>query len=278
MILIAGDSLTAGHVGIGFTSYLKHPNHRPAGRRGLETRKDRPILARGLDGDTMLGITGRVLSYMKGRIAESMQGLIIEAGHNDLLIPYMAKLEPKWKEAMQDKLNGPSAPISDYSAFIDAYRRQLRKIIDAGHALGLPKNRIAITDLLFLGENLSTPLNADRITLNNGLRELAAELHFRIIPISKTADQILYKVEDTCKNGSKGGGKPDYLIPTPEATSEDARFISGSEERARLLSEKRGLALSVDGVHPNARCAKLLAKEIQPTLDLWLSGSSHIQH
>jgi hypothetical protein len=245
---------------------------------------------RGTDGDTMSGITKRVLMYLRGRNSRNISGIIIEAGHNDLLIPHMAGISESWKSAMSFMMemgNTEKRPIPDQDAFIKAYRSALTKIREAAEKQGIPRNHIAVTDLMPLGEDLSSPLNRRRSLLCRSIRKLSDELGIHSISLAEPAEQaLLARSEQERQHAS-------YLIPNPQSITDDARFIhsrrskdagensetypsaakitaeenrkntDGCEQRAAALSRQRGLLLTVDGVHPNAAGARLIAVAVR---------------
>src|SRR5690554_7732659 len=75
-ILYIGDSITEGVTGINYINYIesKFPNHQH--------------INQGLGGDTLKGISNRLLSLIKN---ERYDYIVFEAGHNDILMPYFSK-------------------------------------------------------------------------------------------------------------------------------------------------------------------------------------------
>jgi len=303
MILIAGDSLTAGTAGIGYSRYLTqtvYTTYSVSAASGAD-RRHQQFMLRGVDGDTMSGITKRVLMYLRGRNSRNISGIIIEAGHNDLLIPHMAGISENWKSAMTFMMeNAEKQPIPDPDAFIEAYRNALTKIREKADKQGIPRNHIAVTDLMPLGEDLSSPLNRTRSLLCRSIRKLADELGIRSISLAEPAEHALSDRPVEKRQHAA------YLIPNPQSITDDARFIhrhpdedaekkpeiypatkkrlaeeeaeeeaAELEQRAAVLSRQRGLLLTVDGVHPNAAGARLIAEAVRNYAEQIFSESSH---
>ena len=79
-ILFIGDSITEGQIGIGYVDIIQHyfPEFQCKNY--------------GRGGDTISGIFKRLLKILKTH-TENYDIIVIEAGHNDIFLPYVKK---KW--------------------------------------------------------------------------------------------------------------------------------------------------------------------------------------
>lgn len=237
MIPCFGDSLTAGTIGIGFSSRIKY---------NLLT-----FVARGINGDTMLGITSRAEQYLMRRKAASLEGLIIEAGNNDLLLPAMAAVSPDWKQAVDSMIRKGGEPVTEQTAFLETYKKRLASILTLS---GITPSRIGVMSLSPLGENLSTSLNRKRMQLNRSLAALTAELGLSFIDIAKPLEEEIYL---------QGKAKPFFPDKAaPGLFERDAIETGNNPEKLEELSRKRNLVITTDGLHFNGRGSTITANMV----------------
>lgn len=232
MLLIAGDSITAGHIGIAFTSYLPIED----------------LMIRGIDGDTMRGVTARVLRYLSNtRIQRSVDALLIECGGNDILLPsfsadpFAAALIQRGKE-----------PIADAQQFIREYSAALDAILEIWTGLGKDPTKIAVASIPPLGEYRDGPMQLTRSLYNGLIREAATQRSFTFIDLS--FEQLL-------------SGSPGYCLDDLMAMSSDALLVGKDPQKAEQLSRSRGLHFTIDGVHFNERGARAAAEACSSFLD-----------
>jgi lysophospholipase L1-like esterase len=239
MLLIAGDSLAAGHIGIGFTRYLT-------------IDAEQQIMLRGIDGDTMLGVTSRVLKYLgSGRISEAVDALIIECGGNDVLLPKVITSGGEEAQAAAKTLIRSDAPaLEDPKEFGRQYALQLDRILARWEELGLQAGHVAIVLIPLLGEELDSQLNASRVSYNEEIRTLA---HQRSLTVLDFALDAFLRSQPTEHSG--------FLLENPQDCLLDAQLIGGDPDAADRLSDQRGLLLTTDGIHLNSRGARLASRQ-----------------
>jgi len=136
-ILFIGDSITEGKIGIGYVDIIQ---------RNFPEFQCQNY---GRGGDTLSGIFTRLFKILKTE-TEYYDVIVIEAGHNDLFLPYV---KSKWKVTSIRKVT-PLNKIEDF------YDNGLRMV-------GLySKAKIIITTLSCLGEVLNSPINQKRRLVN----------------------------------------------------------------------------------------------------------------
>lgn len=237
MIPCFGDSLTAGTIGIGFSAHLTH--------------NAQAFTPRGINGDTLRGITARAEQYLMRRKTASLEGFIIEAGNNDLLLPAMAAVSPAWKQAVEALIREDCEPISEQRIFLETYAKRLKSIMTLAE---ISPARIGIMSLPPLGENLSTSLNRKRMQFNSSIAALTAELGLSFIDIAKPLEEEIYL---------HGKAKPFFPgEAAPGLFERDAVETGNSPERLEELSEKRNLVVTTDGLHFNERGSTIAAEPV----------------
>ncbi|GAH62102.1 unnamed protein product, partial [marine sediment metagenome] len=160
-ILFIGDSITEGKIGIGYVDIIQHyfPEFQCENY--------------GRGGDTISGIFTRLLKILKTH-SENYDIIVIEAGHNDLFLPYIKK---KWNFTSIRKVT-PLNKIKDF------YDKGLRTI--SLHS----KAKIIITTLSCLGEDLSSPLNQKRKFVNDQIKEVGSKHGAYIADVSSLFDKF----------------------------------------------------------------------------------------
>jgi len=228
-ILFAGDSLTLGHLGRGFLPLLREDFP------GVE------LINLGKGGDTLAGIGSRTMK----RLAEdsSIAGLVIEAGHNDIILPDFMNKTLVYKSIAKTFYRKASAPALTHEEFISRYRETIRSI------RVLCSCPVAVTTLSCISEDLTSPLNIKRSRFNEEIRKMAGEENIILLDVAQRFDSIL----------EESGGSAYLMDDVVKLTRADKR-ASGSDQYANALSRERGLVLTIDGVHLNGRGA-LLYKE-----------------
>ncbi len=236
MILIAGDSLTAGNIGIGFKEFLP----------------DNSNLLRGIDGDTMRGVTTRTLRYIKQqKVRSELEGIILECGNNDVLLPYLQDSSIQvFQDAAHSLIRKGSEPIADPDEFARIYSEQLRIIIAETSSILSSPQLIGITTLPPLGEDLLHEIQGYRTAYNNHIRSIAKELSLSLIDLDSTI-LSLYR-------GAPPFTSPPYFMDVPDNFIKDARLIGSDHEAAEILTHQRGLNYTIDGLHYNAAGAQTL--------------------
>ncbi len=229
-VLIVGDSITEGKLGV---SYFPELSKRfPS----LELSNF------GIGGDTLYGIGKRLLKEVSKR---SYDLIIIEAGHNDLLIPEMKQMNKLYQgTAYWLELRG-SHPTTDPAAFHALYREVLADLRD------ITDVPVCITTLSCLGEQLDSELNRKRALYNLAIEGIALENHCTLIDVAKLFNTYLENREQT-----------DYLF----GMYHKGIGFNNLQPAVDMMSEKRSLHLTVDGVHLNSAGAGIYAEAIGDAL------------
>lgn len=233
-ILIAGDSLTEGVTGVGYIKKL------------MPLMPNDEFVNLGLGGDTLIGIGNRLLEYLKDD--SDFDIIIIEAGHNDLLIPSFEEREFPFKMTAYALKKRGSIPIEDEDIFSRTYLSTLKAIKRLSDA------KIYVTTLSCIGENLGSILNMKRRLYNKAITNTVKLYN------SENVNSItIIDIEGVIDNQLRCCETSDYLLDDYFSSF----FIDAhhylSDERAAELSSERGLMLTMDGVHPNANGANILA-------------------
>ena len=227
-ILFIGDSITEGKIGIGYVDIIQHyfPEFQCKNY--------------GRGGDTISGIFTRLLKILKTH-TENYDIIVIEAGHNDLFLPYVKK---KWNFTSIRK-------VTPLNKIKDLYDNGLRLI-------GLySKAKIIITTLSCLGEDVSSPINQKRRLVNAQIKEVGSKHGAYIADVGSVFDKILRKSISSYN-----------LLNHPLNLPLDY-FRSKRMNWVEKISKKRRLVLTIDGGHLNSKGAMIYAKEISRILDIF---------
>lgn len=236
-LLFIGDSITEGITGIGYVPRVK------------KIMPYAEIENLGLGGDTLIGITNRLIEHLK--VDSNYDGILIEAGHNDLLVPVLEKQTIPYRvTALTLKARG-STPIDDVEAFEKIYRTTLKAVGQ------LTKAKCFVTTLSCMGEDLSTAINFKRALYNKAISKVASEMaeSVTLIDVGKKFDDFL-----------SGKTTTEYLLDDFFSNFVKDAHNNISEEAAKELSLKRGLFLTIDGVHLNKIGSDLYSEIIYSAL------------
>ncbi len=228
-VLIAGDSLTAGQLGASFVDIL--------------ARKNMPyrMIAKGRGGDTLLGIRRRLLSHLTRHVPDIV---IIEAGVNDLLLPWFRMRGGSWKK-LADRLEASgSIPSTEISSFQSLYSET---IATANQCVSF----VIVTTITCLGEDLGSVLNQRREQYNEVIRHLSEKYNVHLADVGKVFNGILQIMQ----------APSDYLLNEYYSLYLDT-FLTTTSTVIDFLSRQRRLALTVDGIHLNNRGAQVYAETI----------------
>ena len=226
-ILLNGDSITEGKIGIGYVGIIQH--------RFPEFH----CKNYGRGGDTISGVFTRLSRLLK-TCTETYDIIVIEAGHNDLFLPYVKR---KWNFTSIRKVT-PLHKIKDF------YDNGLRTI--KIHS----KAQIILTTLSCLGEDISSPLNQKRRLVNDQIKEVGSKHGAYIADVSSSFDKILRKSISSYN-----------LMDHPLNLFFDY-FRSKRINWVEKISRKRQLVLTIDGGHLNSKGAIIYAREISRILDI----------
>lgn len=208
------------------------------GRIGIPYHRFLPFESevRGIEGETFLAIIERVERFLR---REAPPYLVIQGGGNDLLLARRGLL-----------LNPHHPPISDDEEFASRAAEAFNRLA----TLSLETTFI-VCSLPILGEELKTPLNQQRRERNRLLSQLlGGRNNFIYCDIASAGEAIIEAEQPPLERHYFPAGLEDF---TP-----DALAIGGDEGRAQRLSSERRLIITVDGVHPNGRGARLIASPL----------------
>ena len=225
-ILFIGDSITEGKIGINFVDMIKH------------RYPDIHCHNKGHGGDTLLGIFTRLITILK-KDNYKYSAIVIEAGHNDILLPH---LKLRWPVMRIKQVT----PMSQMSIILN---QGLKTIVS------LTKAKIILTTLSCLGETFNSQLNQKRRLVNEQIKNTGHNYDAYIADVSSIFDSIILK-----SNSSS------YVIDNPFNLVIDY-FRSKKSIWADRISKKRNLKLTIDGGHLNSKGAKIYCREISKVLD-----------
>ncbi len=243
-ILVAGDSITEGITGI---SYLEK----------LELlMPECEFTNLGLGGDTIIGIGNRVLEHLK--VNNDYDIIIIEGGHNDILLPVFEQQEFMFKMTAFTLRTRGSIPIKDPEIFKGTYLSTLKAIRKLSNA------RLFVTTLSCINEDLGAITNIKRTLYNQKIRKLVEEFNqstsipderITIIEIANVIDHYLMAQTQT-----------SYLLNNYFSAFIKDAHNHISEVAADALSNERNLNLTIDGVHLNSKGANIYSHLFYQTI------------
>ncbi len=236
MIYCFGDSLTEGRPGITYVKYL-------AGKG--------PHINCGLGGDTLIGVTKRLLNTLKSKLpAEDI--VIIGIGTNDILLPHFAVCSPSWQMLTKAHIRRGSIPCSDITEFREKYEQLI------AYVQGITAN-IIVFGLPCLE---CTTLDLDSACAKYNL-EIEAICRRENIPF---VDFRKWQLEQKALQQNEGS----YFLTTDEKSPAGVLrdiMITTVMPFSETVCKKRGLALTVDGCHLNELSARGLAGLISKYID-----------
>lgn len=248
MVLICGDSLTSGNIGIGF----------PACMTGFK------LLVRGIDGDTTRGVLHRSKRYLaNSRDARDIDTCIIECGGNDVLLPYLLEHGSReWVEAARALTQKAQPPCTSTRELIELYAQELPELLALQKRI--EPSHLILSTIPPFGEIPHEPLEERRLACNEVIREVATSFG------TSLADLDL-ALADLRKPSSSS-----YLLVDPGMFTEDARRVGRDPVKADLLSRERGLHFTIDGIHLNSIGAKRAAKTYTDLINRLANSSQQI--
>ncbi len=229
MILYLGDSLTRGIVGWSYIKFM------PPG----------PYKNGGLDGDTAHGALRRLKIYRKTPWYPHIDVCVVGIGTNDLLQPYLMGRALVWRLVFGWRRS--------WKEWADAaeYERVIREILDILMAdgkkpvlMGLPLMQLRDYPLSELSER------------NGILKRLSGEYGVPFADVTAAELEAVPRPRRDYDWGHVGLARVgDILSMGLVHAAKDA------------FSRRRGLELTVDGVHFNSRSARLAAEAVRRCVD-----------
>lgn len=233
MIQCFGDSITKGTPGVSYLTYLDKRNYRNQGSGG----------------ETVEGLYPRLMHSIKNSNHEEY---IIQIGTNDILLPYLEKASPKWKQRIRkmDKMKKEGARASRTEL---QFQKSYRNIIDL---LIEHQKKVLLINIPVIGEDLSHERNKKVEKYNGIIEEISREKEIPSVDFYGWQKNTLKNLQN----------KEQYFIDEdPKQVVLDG-FKSVTKMGRRKLSRRRNLVLTVDGVHLNDVGAKGLAKLVKETI------------
>lgn len=225
-ILFTGDSITEGEIGFSYMSLIQ------------SALPDAEITNLGLGGDTLLGIRKRTLAHLKQD--NGYDYIVVAAGHNDIILPSFEEKTFIHRTIAQRLRKRGSVPTDDPGDFQKVYQDFISDIKTISGAV------IIITTLSCLNEDLTAETNQTRLKYNQAIKTVAERNQILLADVGQEFDKILKASE--CKN---------YFLDNLLATFSFDKITCANDNGADHLSAKRGLILTIDGVHINSKGAKI---------------------
>lgn len=231
-LLLVGNSLTAGHPGVGYP--------------GMMARLGCPFQTsvEGRGGSTVTETRWRLSPLLAGHVPNV---LFIEVGANDILFPLFHRRGGSWKKMARNMQFHGSVPMTTPEAFMQAYGELLQLVPDGV--------QIVLATIACLGETLGSDLNRIRNRYNSVIRKLAGDRGIRLADVALAFDGELRNLE------SPSG----YFLDRHSSVFIDS-LVTAPDAGADYIARRRGLFLTMDGVHLNSRGARLYAETVMAAL------------
>jgi lysophospholipase L1-like esterase len=230
-ILVVGDSITRGNIGASYIAPLKKlfPHLR--------------ITNLATNGETIQLITHRLLAALK--VNSNYDYIILQGGYNDIILPHFQQGNRLFRLAHRIQLKKGIIPLTDAQHFA-THLKQTIQIVKAQSAA-----KIILVTMGCISESLSSPLNEQRSTYNNCIREIAHKESLLLADCGKLFDIRLQR-----------SPQRSYFIESLFAVTIIDRLVSKLACGPRLLSKQRNLQLTIDGVHLNNQGAAIFSHVI----------------
>jgi len=225
-LLFIGDSITEGKLGINFVDMIKcrYPDYCYHNK--------------GKGGDTLLEVIERLVKILKEDRHQYFV-IVIEAGHNDILLPY---IKQRWSFMNIKKVT----PITQMGTLLDQSLKTISSLTTA---------KIILTTLSCIGEIYNSQLNQKRRLINEQIERVGYKYNTHIADVSTAFDEIII-------NSSSSS----YFLDNPINLAIDY-FRSKKSRWADKISGRRNLNLTIDGAHLNNKGAQIYCREISKILD-----------
>ncbi|MBF4691841.1 SGNH/GDSL hydrolase family protein [Fusibacter ferrireducens] len=234
-ILVVGDSISEGITGVSYLEKLK------------QLMADCEFVNLGLGGDTIIGIGNRILEHLKGDANYDI--IIVEAGHNDILLPILEEEEFLFKMTAFTLRTRGSIPIKDPEIFKGTYLSTLRAIRKLSNA------RLFVSTLSCINEDLTAISNIKRTLYNQKIRKLVDEFNTSTSIVDEQVTII--EIAEAFDHYLKAQSQTSYLLDSYFSAFIKDAHNHITETAADALSRERGLNLTIDGVHLNSKGAHI---------------------
>lgn len=235
-LLCMGDSVTQGTIGESFVELLRTDNPQWIIRNA------------GVNGDTLLNISDRIALEID---ACPYDCILIEAGYNDIILPYFQEKGFLFKSALKYLLLKGRKPV-ELQLFKESYIKLIETIQEEKNS------QIMLVTLGCINENLSDATNRKRVEYNKVIRTIAQSHHCLLADVGAEFEKVLSPTRQT-----------DYLLAHfCNSAYADAKKCThkGAADR---LSQKRNLKLTIDGIHLNSQGALLYKQTIEDQIRIF---------
>jgi lysophospholipase L1-like esterase len=233
-LLIVGDSLAGGLPYLSYSALLKGMLH------------DWRITSSAAGGDTLAGIGRRLEQLLSERVPDAV---IIQAGTNDILLPALMARGGMCRMLVRRIEACGSVPTTGLEDFRGLYAHTLES---AARTVG----RVLAVTIACIGERMESDLNRRAAQFNEVIREVAASYGACVADVGKAFRKILAPLET----------QSGFLMESVMCTLSDT-FHCLTPRGADRLSGRRGLVLTMDGVHLNRCGARLYAQTVASALE-----------
>ncbi len=224
-IICFGDSLTEGLPGSSYLDFM------------VDSRR---FVNHGRGGDTLRGVSSRLRTYLLEKTPET---LILLVGTNDILHDMLAERSTLWKRVATNSIYAKGAPCRTPLEYEEQYSDMLNMTGDC---------KKIIISIPCIGEAISSEINQQVDSYNMVLKGLSEDYDAVFVDFNSWQKTFL---KDRTIN-------PDFILgKNPGMTLTDT-FVPRLGELDMRLSKRRGLRLSIDGVHLNQVGAKKLAQMV----------------
>ena len=229
-VLFIGDSITKGTVGVNWIKQLARKN------------PDWYTENAGVNGETITLIGERLLDKLEKDPDYNV--VFLQAGTNDLLIPYFSQKNFLFKKAGDQLIRRGYNPVVDPELF----EEKLWSVVI--HAKKISRAKIILCTIASLGEFPDTVLNVYRKKINEAIRKVA--LH---------TGCVLADPATRFENYLQRRNTRDFVLGSfVSATWTDKwNCCLGNADQ---LSRERRLHLTIDGVHLNSKGAAIFKDEV----------------
>ncbi|TRX35453.1 hypothetical protein FNW52_10440 [Flavobacterium sp. ZT3R18] len=232
-ILFIGDSITRGELGVSFVELI------------AKSQPSLQITILGENGETLNVICNRLFNHLK--FEQDYDCIIFQSGYNDILLPSFLEKGKLFKWAYQQQIKNGLIPLPNPCEFLVFLKKNIRSIKQ------LFKGRIVLLTIGCVGENLNSELNSLRNRINEAIRKVALDEEIILADIQKEFDDVLAKEVQS-----------NYCLGNFWAVTLWDKF----KKDFKKLSGRRGLFLTIDGVHLNNAGAAIFTDCILNELDI----------
>lgn len=230
MTLCIGDSITLGMMGYSYIPFAD---------------KKQQLVNLGVNGESLLGGVRRLRRYMRKRAYREADTVIFSLGTNDILLPYLGNRSRFWhiQYRLRNIIRRFSSDIGEFSGYYEEAVRQMKRNGYKVVLVGLPYIQLA-----------DYPLGKVE-AYNSCIRSVARTYDAEFIDIYEMQKKRVRR-DRTCSWGKLNAGR-----------IADGLYMLLFPRRKDALSRRRGLDVTVDGVHFNSRSARMLAEAVRRAME-----------